>query len=141
MKKLKLLIKVVVVCVCVLFGGMSMPTIVHAEGTSQIEPRMTYIYAYSTDLTISEDGVASVSGVMLGKSNVTSAYVKCTLQISVSGSWVDVKSWTDSNNGKNAVIAETYQLVSRGNTYRVVMTCRANTEEKEAISPYRTWER
>ncbi len=138
MKKFKLFVTGVVVSICVLFGGLSMPITCHAAGTTQVEPRMVYIAGYSTDLSISSTGVASVSGLVRGKAGVTSTYVKVTLQLSVSGNWVDVKTWEDSSNNIDATVADTYQLFTRG-TYRTVMVCRANNEEKEAISAYRTF--
>lgn len=138
MKRVKKCFTVTVVCLCMLFGGMAMPITVHAEDTASVEPRMDYIFAYSNDLTISSTGLASISGIVRGKSGVTSTYVKCTLQLNVSGSWVDVKSWEVSSNTFDATIGETYQLFSHG-TYRVYMVCRANTEEKTLISAYRTY--
>ncbi len=127
-----------VLCMCVLFQSFSLPIIVHAQEKEESQPWMTYISSYSCELTIAEGGVAHVSGVVRGKSGVTSAYVKCTLQMSIGGGWVDVISWQDSRNERDATVAQTYQLSSRG-TYRVYMECRANTEEKTATSAYRTY--
>ncbi len=138
MKKLLVLFKVTVVCVCVVFGSMMLPVKSYAQSTTKVESRMAYISSYTTDLTISSSGVATITGLVRGKSNATSTYVKCTLQMSVSGGWVDVKSWEASGNGTGATIGTTYQLSSRG-TYRVYMTCRANTEEKTMTSSYRTY--
>lgn len=137
MKKVKKIIIVTALCMCVLFTGANVPVIVHAENTT-VESRMTYIASYSTDLSISSTGVATITGRVRGKSTVTSSYVKCTLQMSVGGGWVDVKSWEDSSTSTGATVAETYQLSSRG-TYRVSMECRANTEEKSGTSAYRTY--
>ncbi len=138
MKRVKKCFTVTVVCLSMLFAGMAMPITVHAEEATQAESRMTYIFAYSNDLTISSSGVASVSGMVRGKSGVTSTYVKCTLQLNVSGSWEDVKSWEVSSSTYDATIGETYQLYAHG-TYRVYMVCRANTEEKTLTSAYRTY--
>lgn len=123
---------------CMLLSGLSMPLIVQAEGDERIDARMTYISSYSSDLTITSTGVASINGVVRGKAGVTSTYVKCTLQMSVGGGWVDVKTWEASSTTFAATVAENYQLSSRG-TYRVYMECRANTEEKTATSAYRTY--
>lgn len=98
---------------------------------------MTYIYSYSTELSISSDGVATVTGMIRGKSGVTSTYVEVTLQKSESGKWVDVESWEDSSSTRSVTVVETYQ-VSRG-TYRVTMTCSANGETKTATSAERTY--
>lgn len=102
-----------------------------------VEPRMTYIFSYSTELSISSNGVATITGMVRGKSGVTSTYVKVTLQKSESGEWLDVESWEDSSDTRSVTIAETYQ-VSRG-TYRVVMTCSANSETKTITSAERTY--
>lgn len=134
MKKIR---RTAVICICMLFCGLALPVSVHAkEANAQIEPRMTNIYAYHTDLSISSDGIASISGYVRGKSGVTGTYVEVTLQKKVSGAWVDVESWEDSGT-RNASVAETYS-VSRG-TYRVVMTCSADGETKTAISAERSY--
>ncbi len=138
MRKILSFLTIMVVCVCTLFGGMSMPIIVKAEEPVNVEPRMTYIALYSTDLSISSTGLASVTGRVRGQPGVTSTYVKCTLQMSVGGGWVDVKTWEDSSSTPGATVAVDYQLSSRG-TYRVYMECRANTEEKTGTSAYRTY--
>ena len=62
------------------------------------------------ELTISTDGVASVTGFVRGKSEVTNTYVKATLQQKVSDSWVDVKFGEDSNSTRSTTVAETYEL-------------------------------
>lgn len=137
MRKLRKII-IVVVCMCIVFGGITMPKIVKAEDPTSVEPRMTYISSYTTELSITSSGVATISGLVRGKSGVTSTYVKCTLQMSIGGGWVDVKSWEVSSTGMGATIGETYQLSSRG-TYRVYMECSANTESKTMTSAYRTY--
>lgn len=124
--------------ICMLFFGMAIPVSVHAAGTNvQIDPRMSSISTYSTELSISSDGVASISGFVRGKTGVTSTYVKVTLQKKVSGVWIDVESWEDSSNTRSASIAETYQI-SRG-TYRVSMTCSADGETKTVTSVERAY--
>ena len=138
MRKLKRLFVATILIVCMLLIGLSTPIIVHAEDDSMVEPRMTYISSYTTDLSITSTGVATITGNVRGKSGVTSTYIKCTLQMSVGGGWVDVKSWEASNTSPGSTISETYQLSSRG-TYRVDMVCRANTEEKTGTSAYRTY--
>ncbi|MBQ3036823.1 MAG: hypothetical protein IJD31_07840 [Lachnospiraceae bacterium] len=138
MRKLKRLFVATILNVCMLLIGLSTPIIVHAEDDSMVEPRMTYISSYTTDLSITSTGVATITGNVRGKSGVTSTYIKCTLQMSVGGGWVDVKSWEASNTSPGSTISETYQLSSRG-TYRVDMVCRANTEEKTGTSAYRTY--
>lgn len=137
MKKIRISFYAVVLSLCIAFGAVSFPVVVYAEETT-VDSRMTYILSYTTDLSITSTGVATVTGNVRGKSGVTSSYVKCTLQMSIGGGWVDVKSWEHSSSTPNATIGETYQLSSRG-TYRVYMVCRANTEEKDGTSAYRTY--
>lgn len=138
MKKLKKIFKVAILSICLFWGGLVVPTTSYAKVTeAQIEPRMTYISACSTELVISNTGLATITGEVRGKSGVTSAYVKVTLQKYVSGDWVDVEDWEDSRSGRNAFVSETYQ-VTQG-TYRVEMTCSANTETKTVTSAERSY--
>ncbi len=138
MKRVKKLLYACVLCMCVLTTSLSVPIVVSAENEVVADSRMTYIISYSTQLSISSTGVASITGNVRGKSTATSSYVKCTLQMSVGGGWVDVKSWEDSSSTPNASVGVDYQLSSRG-TYRVYMECRVNTEEKTGTSAYRTY--
>lgn len=138
MQKIINLFIVTVTCICVFWSGISIPIVVRAVDDTNVESRMTYIMSYSTDLSISSTGLATITGRVRGKSGVTSSYVKCTLQMSVGGGWVDVKTWEDSSSSPNATVGVDYQLSSRG-TYRVYMECRANTEEETGTSPYRTY--
>lgn len=138
MKKVIKTMVLLTLCICVLGGGMSYPMVVNAEEQHVVESRMTYISSYSTDLSISSTGLATITGRVRGKTGVTSTYVKCTLQRSVGGGWVDVKSWEASSSTLAATVGVDYQLASRG-TYRVTMVCRANTEEKTGTSAYRTY--
>lgn len=136
MNYLKRIGRLVAICICAVCVGI-IPITAHAMEVSdkQIQPRMDYISSYGTELTISDSGEASVTG--LSGKKVTNAYVKVTLQKKVSGSWVYVQSWESSGSGRNATIAETYS-VSRG-TYRVVALIKAGTESKSPISAERTY--
>lgn len=138
MNYLKRIGRLVAICICVACVGI-MSTTVHAmEVTENLaQPRMDYISSYGTELTISSSGEASVTGFVRGKTGVTNAYVKVTLQKKVSGSWTYVKSWETSGSGRNATVLETYS-VSRG-TYRVVASIKAGTESKSPISAERTY--
>lgn len=76
--------------VCILLCGLILPIPVHArESDVQMEQRMASISVYGTELYISSDGTASISGFVRGKLGVTSTYVEVTLQKSVSGTWID----------------------------------------------------
>lgn len=139
MKRINRICNALAICMCMLICGAVSPIKVSAKEANiqMVEPRMTYIYSYSTELSISSDGVATVTGMIRGKSGVTSTYVEVTLQKSESGKWVDVESWEDSSSTRSVTVVETYQ-VSRG-TYRVTMTCSANGETKTATSAERTY--
>ena len=139
MKKMYRVYRVVMLCLCLLICNLSVPLTVFAQesDTQTVEPMMVSIFSCYTKLYISTDGSATITGTVKGKADVTYTYVKVTLQKSESGNWIDVKSWEDSNNGRSTTVSETYQ-VSRG-TYRVVMTCSANSETKIVISEERTY--
>ena len=138
MKKIKFYLTSVVLSVCVLFGGLSMPMVCHAQEVSQVQPRMVNISSYTTDLQISDSGVASVAGLVRCKTDVSNLAITLTLQISISGRWVNVKTWSASTSNDYITVSDTYQLASRG-TYRVVMDVTADSETKQAISAYRTF--
>ncbi len=138
MQKLARKIAGIVIGVCMLSYGVKSPMAVCAEvANGQIETRMTYIASYNVGLFIADNGIASISGSVSGKSGVTQTFVKVTLQKSVSGGWEDVESWEDSSDSRSAFVNTTYQ-VSRG-TYRTVMTCSANGETKSQTSVTRTY--
>lgn len=123
---------------CMFFSVISVPSIVNAEEANpHAESRMNYISSYSTELSISDSGVASVMGFVTGKTGVTNTYAKVTLQKNVSGTWTYVDSWEKSSDTRKVTVAETYQ-VSRG-TYRTIMTCSANDETKTATSAERKY--
>lgn len=135
---MKRLCGMAVICICMLFYGSVLPVSAYEkETTLLIEPRMDSISTYGTELSISSDGVASISGFVRGKAGVTGTYVEVTLQKKVSGGWIDVESWEKSSSTRSTSVAETYQ-VSRG-TYRVTMTCSADGEAKTATSAERTY--
>lgn len=138
MNYLKRIGKLVAICICVACVGI-MPITAHTMEVSenQIQPRMDYISSYGTELTISSSGEASVTGFVRGKTVVTNAYVKVTLQKKVSGSWTYVQSWETSGSGRNATVLETYS-VSKG-TYRVVASIKAGTESKSPVSAERIY--
>ena len=143
MKKTKIILTVVM-CMCIVMSGLLAPSVVQAETNiestelSQGLSRMAYIATYTTTLSISDTGGATVTGLVRGKSGTNSTYVICTLQRDVSGSWKDVKTWTDSNNNSASTVNTSYQLFSHG-TYRVHMECAANDEVKTLNSAYRTY--
>lgn len=120
-------------CIMLAMLAVVMPTI----KVEAVEPRMTYITSYSSDLYISDSGEASITGYVRGKSDVTSTYVSATLQRKSGNDWIDVESWEDSSTKSSLSIMETYS-VSRG-TYRLVVTVTANTETKTAISDEKTY--
>ena len=130
--------KVVILWIYVFVGVLTIPFVSYAkEAATYVEPRMTYIAGYSTDLVISNAGIATITGQVRGKTGVTQAYIKVTLQKYVSGHWANIEEWENSQNARNAFISETYQ-VTKG-TYRVVMKCSANSESKTATSVQRTF--
>ncbi|MBQ7944956.1 MAG: hypothetical protein IJ326_12965 [Lachnospiraceae bacterium] len=138
MQKIKYLCKVAVLCIGIAMAGISSTIISNAQETEiQVQPRMLYINNWDTGLSISDSGIATVSGYVEGVSGVSSTSVKLTLQKNVSGSWVAVKSWEKTSSSRTASISESYQ-VSKG-TYRVVMTCRANSETKTVTSGTKTY--
>jgi len=138
MRKMCFLRKMIFSSICALVFVLLVSTECYAEEmTNLVQLRMAYISSYSTELVIADTGLATITGQVRGKSGVTNAYVKVTLQKYTNGNWKDVESWEDSRDGRNAFVSETYQV--KHGKYRTVMTCSANTEVKTAISAERTY--
>lgn len=138
MKKLIRQLTGIAACVCMLLCGGTLPiTAVAKEMDTQIEPRLTYISTYNVQLSISDNGTATIMGTVTGRIGVTQTSVKVTLQKSVSGTWTNVESWEASSDSRSASVNTTYQ-VSRG-TYRVTMTCSANGESESTTSETKTY--
>mgnify|MGYP006916079038 CR=1 FL=1 len=135
--EIKKSLKVFVLCMGVLFGSLLHHTNSFAKSSDTYSLQMVSNATYTVSLNISGNGTASVYGKVTGKAGVTSTYAKATLQRYESGSWIDVEEWENSNNGRIAIISETYQ-VSHG-TYRVVLNCRANAESKSVISATKSY--
>lgn len=138
MKKIKKLC-VAVLCFSLLCSVTFMPNRVSAAGdNTQISmPWMVYISLYSGELEISSSGLATCIGEVRGKNNVTTTSVTVKLQRYINGDWYNYKIWSETNQDIITVIAETYQVMP--GTYRVEMTCSANTETKTYITPSQTY--
>lgn len=108
---------------------------VHAN--AKTGERMESIMTYSTSLSISSSGKASVNAYVNGKSGVSYTYVKAVLQKQTASGWQEVESWKTSSNGRSSAIAETYQ-VSKG-TYRVVASFIADSENKSMTTASKTY--
>ncbi|MBQ8146985.1 MAG: hypothetical protein IJ039_09395 [Clostridia bacterium] len=88
----------------------------------EITPYYNNVRRVSGNLSISDDGVATISITYIGYASCTTgATVTSKLQKSTSSGWQDVSgaSWTDNVSGSNGVINHTHQLSSTG-TYRLV---------------------
>ncbi len=106
----------------VLFG---LSTTAMADDTisrvSQIEPRLTYIEAAETDLTI-KNNIATIDCWVKGDYyNGTKAKVIAELQLKSGSSWIAYGTWTDTQNDYEASVYET-KSVKTGQTYRVKAT-------------------
>lgn len=82
-----------------------------------VQPCFTNIILFQNGFDISETGKASVS-VYLTAQNVDRVQVDAYLQQYINGSWMTIKSWTNTAVGTNSGLCGTY-YVSRGYLYRV----------------------
>ena len=140
MKTRNVFIKSVILCLFMLACVCGVSQISYAANVDTpvteepVEP-MEFIGSYGGNLSISNSGVAMVTGYTRGKSGVNDAYVKVTLQKKILGVWSNIQSWEDQG-GRNAAVDETYS-VSNG-TYRVKVYCSAGTETKTLYSASKT---
>lgn len=91
------------------------------QRSSIISPYMLYIQDAVTDLYISGNTATIDCSVTGDRNSATKAKVVAELQIKNGSSWTTVKTWTDTQNTREAYVYETYG-VSTNNTYRVKST-------------------
>lgn len=111
---------------CLLFtmGTQAMAATVEQEIDSvvsdEIQPRYTDIFDLYAELTIN-NGTADVYVYAEGSDNVTKITIQAILQKkSSSGSWSNIKSWSETTSGNFAVLDKSYPVSS--GTYRVSAT-------------------
>ncbi len=86
-----------------------------------VQPRLKYI-AQTMNAFAINNGVAEVECWVAGDVlDATKAKVIAELQVKNGSSWIPVKIWTDTQNGYEASVYETYD-VNPNNTYRVKAT-------------------
>lgn len=113
------------------------PIVIKAQNLESALPWTVYILESDSTLQISDQGVAHVSGYVIGKSGTTSTSVQLTLQVKSGTTWLNKKSWSKSSSGTSTFVNEDYS-VPKG-TYRVVAKVKANTESKTITSASRTY--
>lgn len=91
------------------------------QRSSIISPYMLYIQDAVTDLYISGNTAIIDCSVTGDRNSATKAKVVAELQIKNGSSWSTVKTWTDTQNDREAYVYETY-TVSSNKTYRVKST-------------------
>lgn len=80
--------------------------------------RYKNIYKISSSLTRTGSN-AVISSSIIGQNGVTKTSVTSTLQRKVNGKWVDVKSWSDTQN-KNLSSLNKTNSITKGYSYRVM---------------------
>lgn len=93
------------------------------SSSSMMTPNYTYIWQMSAGLKISSAGKAHCSGNVVVSDDSFHAELTITLQKKSNGTWVNVKSWSDSETGKSDLIIEEDYYVANG-TYRVTTTAK-----------------
>lgn len=96
-------------------------------------PRMTYIVDYTIDFGIVGNTAQVEAEVNGGYLTATKAKVIAELQVKNGNSWIPVAIWTDEQDGHDAWVDETHDVV-KGHTYRVkgtFMVWEGNASETE----------
>lgn len=109
--------------VCALTGFMAETAMkpVNAQTENAISPYMLYIRQTTSVLSISGT-TATVDCSTLGVvGEATKAKIIAELQVKNGSSWMQVETWTITENNYKAKVDETYS-VSKGKTYRVKAT-------------------
>lgn len=114
----------VILSLAIVIGCLGMHTPISAYEGSKTnteenpDARYNNIYKISSSLTRSGSN-AVVSSSVRGQSGVTKTSVTSTLQRKVSGKWVNVKSWTDTQNKILSSLNKT-NSITKGYSYRVM---------------------
>jgi len=98
------------------------PIVTLQSGISVISPSFINISSSSSSLSISSQGVATVSATVTGTSGVTTkSAITAELQQYKNGTWVTIATFSVSSNSYRASLSET-KSVDKGYTYRVQAT-------------------
>lgn len=89
-----------------------------------IQPRWTYLSVVSGNIDISTDGVATVTASVRAVGTVEKVSVVASLQQKKSGTWSEIKSWTDTKDSYSINMRKTWPVLP-GYDYRVVITGKA----------------
>lgn len=120
MSKRKILCLIIVVLLCLSFSirAYADDIIWEEPKESSISVQMTYINTTSNDFAISA-GQAYVACSIRGYNGVTDKVtIYADLQQCKNGSWITIKSWSETSNDYMGSISKTYS-VDKGYTYRV----------------------
>lgn len=122
---------------CLLFamGTQAMAATVKQEIDSvvadEIQPRYNNIMDLYAELTIN-NGTADVYVYAEGSDKVTKITIQAILQKkSSSGSWSNVKSWSETTSGNTATLEKSYPVSS--GTYRVTATATFYTSSGKEV--------
>ena len=122
-KKIRKIIAIVLMSSMAIIGGSPSAMAVEkaVPENVQIAPRLTYIDAANTGLTI-DDGVATVDCWVQGDYYAaTKAKVIAELQLKSGNHWIAYGTWTSTQNDYEAYVYKT-KAVTEGHTYRVKAT-------------------
>ncbi len=108
-----------VIFMAVVLLGLSLISANAAEFEKEIiTPKFTYIDSFYNDFEISDSGKASVSSY-LSVDNSNQVKITGYLQQFKDGSWMTVKSWSNTSSGNDVVLKKDWTVAS-GYTYRYV---------------------
>lgn len=119
----KALILVACLCLLTVWVSAQAPALVTEPLDSVITPMNTHILTTSTYLDVSGK-TATMSASMRAVSSVTKCEISATLQRLQNGTWVNVKTFTASDNTYYTALSETYTVTS-GYSYRLATTFKA----------------
>lgn len=91
------------------------------QQATEIAPLMLYIEEAKSNLNISGTTATVTANVAGDLNDATKAKVVAELQVKNGSSWMQVETWTITENNYKAKVDETYS-VSKGKTYRVKAT-------------------
>lgn len=119
-------IKVGLIAMTAILAFCFIPPTTAKANDSDIALMWNYITSISGNLSISNGGTATVTGRGTAvETSVTKVSVHVSLQQYKSNRWTEIKSWSNTANGKTASIGTKNYAVAHGYSYRCVVTTKA----------------
>lgn len=134
MKKKKLLVMVVMLCVLV----TGIPVCASAENIEDEESYLRYVNISDASAVLTLSGNTATCTTILSSKSAKSLSITMKLQKYTGGSWENVATWTASDSSGTILTLKKSKSISTGK-YRVKSTCKCGSESITKYSSTKTY--